>query len=93
MFLANFIFVVSLLKIDPAAYLNTLKALTSLQSKRKIQRFTSFCYSCFNSCLIKINGSREPGCTNRADKNSLQNDVNVTISQHIENAGIVRTVY
>ena len=35
MFLAKFIFFVSHLKIDPAVHLNTLNALTSLQSKRK----------------------------------------------------------
>ena len=34
-FLANFVFVVSHLKILPAVHLNTLKALTSLQSKKK----------------------------------------------------------
>ena len=46
MFLANFIFVVSHLKIHPAVHLNTSKALTSLQSERKVyQKFTSFCYS------------------------------------------------
>ena len=36
MFLANFIFFVSHLKIHPAAHLNTLKALMSLQLKRKV---------------------------------------------------------
>ena len=36
MFLANFIFVVSHLKIHAAVYLNTSKALMSLQSKRKV---------------------------------------------------------
>ena len=36
MFLANFIFFVSHLKIHPAVHLNASKALTSLQSKRKI---------------------------------------------------------
>ena len=35
MFLTNFIFLVTHLKILPAAYLNTLKALTSLWSQRK----------------------------------------------------------
>ena len=46
MFLANFIFVVWHLKINPAAHLNTWKAFKSLQSKRKLyRRFTSFCYS------------------------------------------------
>ena len=35
MLLANFIFVVSHLKMYPSVHLNTLKALTSLQSKRK----------------------------------------------------------
>ena len=35
MFLANFIFVFSHLKIDPTARLNTLKALTSWKSKKK----------------------------------------------------------
>ena len=35
MFLANFISVVSHLKIHPAVHLNTLKALVSLQLKRK----------------------------------------------------------
>ena len=42
----NFSFVVSHLKIHPAVHLNTLKALTSLQSKRKVyEKFTSFRYS------------------------------------------------
>ena len=36
MFLANFISVISHLKIHPAVHLNTAKALTSLQSKRKV---------------------------------------------------------
>ena len=36
MFLANFIFVVSQLKIHPAVHLNTSTALISLQSKRKV---------------------------------------------------------
>ena len=36
MFFANFIFVVSHLKIHPAVHLNNSKALTSLQSKRKV---------------------------------------------------------
>ena len=35
MFLANFIFVVSYLKIYPAIHLNTSKGLTSLHSKEK----------------------------------------------------------
>ena len=35
-FLANFIFVVSHLKIIPAVHLNTSKVLMSLQSKRKV---------------------------------------------------------
>ena len=36
MFLTNFIFAVSHLKIHPAVNLNTSKALTSLQLKRKV---------------------------------------------------------
>ena len=43
MFLVNFIFVVSHLKINPAVHLNTLKAMTSLQSKRKVKRLQAFC--------------------------------------------------
>ena len=36
MFLANFIFAFSHVKIHPAVHLNNLKALTLLKSKRKI---------------------------------------------------------
>ena len=36
MFLVDFIFVVSHLKIHPADHLNTTEALTSLYSKRKV---------------------------------------------------------
>ena len=39
MFLANFIFVVSHLKIHPAVSLNTSKALTSFSSERNINQF------------------------------------------------------
>ena len=43
MFFANFIFVVSHLKILPAVHLNTLKAMISLQSKKKVyEKFISF---------------------------------------------------
>ena len=38
MFLANFIFVVSLLKTDPAVHLNTSKVLTSFYKKDKFIR-------------------------------------------------------
>ena len=45
MFLANFISIVSHLKIHPAVPLNALKALTSLYSKRKVySKFASFHY-------------------------------------------------
>ena len=44
MFLANFSFVVSHLKIHSAVHLNTSKALMSLYLKGKVyQKFTSFC--------------------------------------------------
>ena len=44
--IVNLIFVVSYLKIHPAVYLNTSKALKVLQSKRKVySRFTSIRYS------------------------------------------------
>ena len=46
MILADFIFVASHLKIHPALYLNTSKALPSLYSKRKVyQKLISFRYS------------------------------------------------
>ena len=46
MFLDTFIFVASHLKVQLAVQLNTLKALTSLQSKRKVyQKFDIFHYS------------------------------------------------
>ena len=72
MFLANFIFVVSHLKIHSAVHLNTSKALTSLKSKRKVhEKYTSFRYSCALTRVFYIkNRIRVPACTNRADKNS-----------------------
>ena len=46
MFLTNFIFIVSHLKAHPAVHLNTSKAPTSLQSKRKVyEKVISFRYS------------------------------------------------
>ena len=46
-FLANFIFVVLHLKMNPAINLTTVKALTSLQSKRKI---ILMLFLCSKSC-------------------------------------------
>ena len=46
MFFANFVFVVSHLKIHPAVHLNNSNAKMSLQTKRKVyEKFTSFSYS------------------------------------------------
>ena len=39
------------------------------------------------------NGSREAGYINQAENNSNNNNVIITISQHTETPGIVRTVY
>ena len=72
MFFANLIFVVSHLIIHPAVHLNTSKALTSLQLKRKAnKKFTGLRYSfVLTRVKIKINGGRAPGCKNQADKDS-----------------------
>ena len=76
MFLANFIFVVSHLKIHSPVHSNTSKA------------------------LLAFIGCRAPGCRNRAEKNSNTiTSVSIIIMLlwlllwHIENPGIVRTVY
>ena len=52
MFLGNFMFAVSHLKMHPAANLNTLKALTSCIRKEKfLKRLLAFIIlPCFNSC-------------------------------------------
>ena len=56
MFLANFIFVVSHLKIHQVVHLNTLKALTSLQSKRKVySSLLAFFIQISNTVIILIN--------------------------------------
>ena len=44
MFLANFIFVVSHLKIHPDIHLNTSKPLMSLQPKRKVYKKFRYSY-------------------------------------------------
>ena len=69
MFLANFSFVVSHLKIQRAVNLNTLKALTFCSQKEKfIKNLPAFFILMFQLLLKKQNGSRAPHCTNRADK-------------------------
>ena len=42
---------------------------------------------------IEKNGSRAAGYISQAENNSNNNNVIITISQHIETPGIVRTVY
>ena len=63
-------------------------------------KFTSFRYSdVLNLVKKRWNGSRAPRCTNRADKNyNIATLVTIIIMSlylywHIENTGIVRTVY
>ena len=71
-FLANFFFVVSHLKIHPAIHLKNLKSSdVVVVIKKSFLQFTSFRYSYVLTCVKnRQNGSREPECTNRADKNS-----------------------
>ena len=69
MFFANFIFVVSHLKVHPAVHLKTSKVLTSFKSKRKVyQKFTSFRYS---DVLTRVKKDKMIDvCINGANKNS-----------------------
>ena len=66
-----FFVVVSHLKIQPAIRLKNFKSSDVIVViKKSFLQFTSFCYF---YVLIRVknrqNGSREPKCTNRADKN------------------------
>ena len=87
MFLANFIFVVSHLKIHPVVHLNTSKALTSLYSKRNVYwKFTSFRFS-----YILTRVEKDKMVAKNHSKITLVNKSNlllfITISWHIESPG------
>ena len=73
MFLADFIFAVSHLKMHPAVRLNTLKALTTLYTKRKLYwKFISFHFSYVLTRvkIYKMVSCVAHGYTHRADKTS-----------------------
>ena len=107
MFLANFIFVVSYLKIHPALDLNTSNALSFLSKRKVYERFSSFRYSyvltlCFNLMFFVLMLKNNKMLVKCRDVQieptrmliSYNNDnAIIKISRYIENPGLVRTVY